>query len=405
MRSACKAGFLMSLDTSCIDSSMTEWDVVIVGGGLSGLALAVELAQPEHARLRVLVIEKREEYKRDRTWSYWSTHPHRYSVLERKRWHAWRVSINGRHALQKTASNNPLTYCTMDADAFYAFAQKQIAAAPHIHLQLGRTVSEIQDGQMQTVVLGDGTKLRSTWVMDARPLGRPDATALCQHFVGWEIVTPTDCFDDSTVELMDFQPAKTGLHFLYVLPYGRRQALIETTWMSPYAHNPEYEAELRNYLQSRYGVTAYKCVYQERGCLDLQSTPRTYPVTDGSYKTVSLGRAAGTLRSSTGFAFLETVADAERIARCFANVPLDAVRVAPYRRDRLDVWMDKIFCNGLVADWLRAPEFFLAMFKGVAATTLVAFLTGRPTLMQRLSVSLQLPKLHFLRAARRVLTD
>lgn len=63
-----------------------------------------------------------------------------------------------------------------------------------------------------------------------------------------------------------------------------------------------------------------------------------------------------------------------------------------YLRDWLDLWMDKILCDGLMADWPRAPEFFLAMFKGVRAETLVAFLTSRPTMMQQLQVSLQLPK-------------
>ncbi len=378
--------------------------MVIVGGGLSGLALAVELAQPECAHLRVLVIEKRTEYLRDRTWSYWSTQPHRYSALERKRWHKWRVGFNGRHAVQKTRQNSTVAYCTMDADVFYAYAQQQIAAAPNVHLKMGTAVRDIQDGPVQTVLLDDNTSLRSHWVMDARPLKAPDANSLCQHFVGWEIVTSSDCFDDSTVELMDFQSTNTGLHFLYVLPYGKRQALIETTWMSAYAHRPDYEAELQTYLQDRYGLTTYKRVYREQGCLDLQSMPRTYVKTDGSHKRVSLGRAAGTLRSSTGFAFLETLADARRIAGCFATVPLADVRVPPYRPDWLDGWMDKIFCGGLVADWPRAPEFFLAMFKGVAAETLVAFLTGRPTMLQRLSVSLQLPKWHFLRAAHRALT-
>jgi lycopene beta-cyclase len=394
----------MSAPMTSTDQTMTDWDVVIIGGGLGGLSLAVELAQPECAHLRVLVLEKRTEYLRDRTWSYWATRPHRYTALERKRWNAWRVSFNGQQAVQKSMNNAALAYCTMDADAFYAFAQAQIAAAPNVHLQMGMAVSDVQGGAVQTVLLADGTTRRSSWVMDARPLGKPHDDSLCQHFMGWEIETTDDCFDDSTVELMDFQPASLGLHFLYVLPYGPRQALIESTWMSPYTHQPDYEMELQNYLQSRYGVTSYKRVYQEQGCLDLQATPRTFPITDGSYKRVSLGRAAGTLRSSTGFAFLETIADAKRIAACFANVPLKAVRVPPYRRDWLDMWMDKIFCDGLMADWPRAPEFFLAMFKGVAARTLVAFLTGRPTLMQRLQVSLQLPKWHFLRAARRVLT-
>ena len=308
-------------------------------------------------------------------------HPHCYTSLERKRWNAWRVSFNGQQALQRVNSPRGLAFFTIDAGAFYAFAQAHIAAAPNMHLQMGMSVTDIQDGPVPTVLLGDDTTLRSSWVMDARPLGLPQAHSLCQHFMGWEVEIPTDCLGDSVVELMDFQPVTDGLHFLYVLPYGPRNALIESTWMSPYAHSPDYESELRHYLQSRYGLTSYKRAYQEQGCLDLQATPLVYLVTDGSYKRLSLGRAAGTLRSSTVFAFLKTIADAKRIAQCFANLLLAAVRVPPYRRDWLDMWMDKIFCDGLMADWSRAPEFFLAMFKGVATNMLVAFLTGRPTIM------------------------
>ena len=266
------------------------------------------------------------------------------------------------------------------------------------------SVSQLQNGPVQTLVLGDGTALRSNWVMDARPLGSPKAHSLFQHFMGWEIETSTDCCNESTVELMDFQAATSGLHFMYKMPYGSRHALIESTWMSRYAHQPGYVCELENYLQNRYGLTTYKRVYQVQGCLDLQATPRTYPVTDGSYKRVSLGRAAGTLGSSTCLAFLETILDAKRMAQCFANVPLAALRVPRYRGGWLDKWMDKIFCDGLMADWPRAPEFFLTMFNGVAAQTLVAFLTDRPSTMQRLQGSLQPPKWHFLRAARCDLT-
>jgi 2-polyprenyl-6-methoxyphenol hydroxylase-like FAD-dependent oxidoreductase len=34
------------------------WDIVIIGGGLGGLALAAELAAPQFSKLSVLVIEK-----------------------------------------------------------------------------------------------------------------------------------------------------------------------------------------------------------------------------------------------------------------------------------------------------------------------------------------------------------
>ena len=378
---------------------MTDWDIVIVGGGLGGLSLAVELAQPEFSHLRVLVLEKRAAYSRDRTWSYWNTQVHRYSALERKRWNAWRLSFNGVSAQHESTR----AYCTMDSNAFYDFACSQIAQAPNVELTMNANVREVLAGDKPAVVLADGRVLTAAWVMDGRPSRAPLAGSLCQHFEGWEIETTSDCFDDKAVELMHFQPATNGLHFLYVLPYTPRQALVESTWMSAFSHQPDYAAELRAYLQSRYGITQYKCVYREAGCLDLQAQTREPSALDGSSKVVALGKAAGTLRASTGFAFLETIGEAKRIARCFSGVALADVRVVPYRRDWLDAWMDKIFCDGIKADWPRAPEFFMAMFKGVSPNTWVSFLSGRPSLGQRLQVSLQLPKLHFLRAVRRVL--
>ena len=379
--------------------TVNEWDIVIVGGGLGGLSLAVELAQPEYAHLRVLVLEKRAAYTRDRTWSYWQTQTHRYSGLERKRWNAWRLSFKG----QSAQHNSSHAYCTMDADAFYDFAVAQIALSTHVQLKMNVAVTGVSTEPGPTVSLADGTRLTAAWVMDARPNPAPLPDALCQHFEGWEVQTNTDCFDDSAVELMNFQPATNGLHFLYVLPYGPRQALVESTWMSAFDHQPNYAAELREYLRSRYGVTEYQCVYKERGCLDLQARTREPAALDGSSRVVALGKAAGTLRASTGFAFLETISEARRIAQCFQGIALADVKVLPYQRDWLDAWMDKIFCDGLKADWPRAPEFFMAMFKGISPETWVSFLTGRPSMLQRLQVSLQLPKRHFLRAVRRVL--
>jgi lycopene beta-cyclase len=370
-----------------------KWDIVIVGGGLSGLALAVELAQPAFSHLRVLVLEKRSQYKRDRTWSYWATQSHRYMSLERKRWNQWGIHFGERHIQQQ--SNQ--AYCTIDADKFYDFAQAQIAAAPNVELRLDVAVKQIVDAHQPYVIFENGTQVGAAWVMDARPDAKPAAHSLYQHFLGWEVHTETDCFDSDVVELMDFQPASTGLHFFYVLPYSRRSALVETTWISSGAHLPDYQGELEAYLRKRFGVTRYQTAYQEQGKLNLQ----THMQKTSLQRVIPLGRGAGTLRPSTGFAFLETIADAQRIARCFARTAIESVTIAPYRRNQVNLWMDKVFFEAITSNWQGAPDYFMALFEGVEPESLIAFLSGHPTFAQRLTVAMQLPKLPFLRAGMR----
>lgn len=374
------------------------WDVVIVGGGLAGLSLAVELAQPQHAHLRVLVLEQRMHYLRDRTWSYWSAQPHRYTALERRRWQHWAVSFEGKRRVQSASSAQQGSYCTLDADAFYTFALAQIAAAPHVQLRLNCPVRTVVPALLPMVRLADGRQETAHWVMDARPAS-PSNAGLSQHFVGWEINTATDCFDDSVVELMDFQAASAGLHFFYVLPYSRRSALVESTWISGPAQQPDYPAELRGYLLQRYGLQAFDCVYREQGRLPLQCTPSA----SANPRIVKLGQAAGTLRASTGFAFLETIADAQRIADCLRQSAPNQASIPAFRRQRLDGWMDQVLFTAMQAQWAQAPCFFMALFGGTQAHTLLPFLAGRATLRQRLSVALPLPKQAFLRAAWQVL--
>jgi len=51
---------------------MKEFDYIIIGGGCAGLSLAYELEVYDKLKDRTLaIIEPREDYKRDKTWSFW----------------------------------------------------------------------------------------------------------------------------------------------------------------------------------------------------------------------------------------------------------------------------------------------------------------------------------------------
>jgi len=389
------------------------FDIVIVGGGLSGLALAEQLAAPEFSHLKVLVLESRVEYVHDRTWSYWRTHDSPHAHLERQRWTQWRVSGNGKGCTVHGAlSAGQAQYCTVEAGAFYRHVLLAIGKCQHVQLMLGTPVHEIRDAQAEvpgrvgtpSVLTAKGQRISAQWVFDARPPlapavpVAPPSNNLVQQFVGWEVHTQTDVFDTDCVHLMDFVPCNQGLHFFYVLPYSPRNALVESTWVSPASHRPDYRQELNRYLARCFGVTAFETPYQEHGVLALQHRP---PPPGRSVRT--LGRGAGTLRPATGYAYLDTLAHSRAIAESLGRhprgAPLALWQPPSFKRSPLDNWMDKVFLRVLQNDWQQAVDYFLQMFSRTDSKTLVAFLSGQASLAQRLKVARVLPAMPFIRSA------
>jgi lycopene beta-cyclase len=388
-----------------------HWDIVIVGGGLSGLALAAELAAPEFAQLSVLVLEKRLEYLRDRTWSYWAPvagTQHRYSHLERARWRQWSVALDSQTCVH---ASNMHTYATLDADAFYAAASQTIAAAPHVQLRLGTGVASmhaLDQGRGEPkgvcVTTDEGEAIQARWVFDARPPQRVAPSTLVQQFAGWEVHTEHDAFDASTVQLMAFEPHAKGLHFWYVLPYSARSALVESTWISPASWQPDTTRELQQYLAQRLQGGPYSVAYREQGVLALEAAQQA-----PAPLAVALGRGGGTLRPSTGYAFLDTLAHAKGLADslrlALARGDMASVRTnwqaQAFKRPTSDHWMDGVFLNALSQDWLRAPQYFMQMFERVGADGVVAFLAGHASVAQRLAIMRALPVAPFASAALR----
>lgn len=383
------------------------FDIAIVGGGLSGLALAAELAQADFSKLRVLVLEQRQSYVRDRTWSYWKTPQspaHRYSHLERHQWSQWRVRQGERSHVHATSTlsskENQSTYCTLDGDAFYSAALHAISQSAHVEVRLGTSVRQIVGGDTPSVVTSEGEVITAAWVFDARPPLQSNASSLVQQFVGYEIKTDHDVFDPGTVELMHFLPSADGLHFFYVLPYSARNALVETTWISAASVKPDFESELRQYIATLLGSEVYEVEYQEKGSLSLDPSRAA---STNALHVAPLGRGAGTLRASTGYAFLETLAHAQQIASSLRMhaVTGDLTGWLPpaFKRSALDEWMDTVFLKVLERDWAKGSLYFMELFQRLDADALVAFLSGKASWRERLLVSSALPTVPFVAQA------
>ncbi len=379
-----------------------DWDIVIAGGGLAGLALAVELAHPAFSHLRVLVLERRQRYERDRTWSFWKLETdsalHAFAKLAEHRWSQWRVGIQGQPASQVTSVDVEHPYCTVESDKVYDHAQLIIARAPHVTLRMGVDITSIEpcEGAQVRVTSTTHEPLKARLLFDARPLPRNASAqgrnAMAQHFLGWEIETDHDVFNDAVVDLMDFKPHAHATQFLYTLPFTPRRALVESTWLSVPTARHDYESELRSYIEMRWPGLRYRIVFQESGVLDL-AHKAPLPV---QRNILPIGTRAGTMRTSTGYAFLESLRDARRIAKELrAQTPSLHTQPKAFARPVADTLMDQVFMQVLATRPEQSPENFVALFKKTPPLVLMRFMSGLASLADRAVVARALPKASF----------
>jgi lycopene beta-cyclase len=397
-----------------------RYDVAIVGGGLAGLSLASRLAAPAFSRWRVLLIEPRQSYSRDRTWSSWAVAEHAFSVARTARWQTWQVmrqlDQEDRTGLAKrlpamTECVGAYAYEMVPADSFYRVAQERIAMAPHIVSMRGVAVDGIREtvddcGRSRVLVQTGDRDVEAGLVFDGRPPTSLSTAAWMQHFRGGEIETGGAVFDTTRATVMDFSvmtalDADAGrVHFIYVLPVSPTRALIQDTFFVPAADpctDVDFADNIRQYLKRRFGVSDYRVVYPEGGAIPMD--PHLRPSTARA-RVLKIGTAGGMARASSGYAFVETQRACDAIAQALAHVDnIDQPFALPRWRTDLSYWMDGVFLRVLRAHPALAPQIFANLFHRVPADALARFLTGVGSHSDVLRVMMACPKLPFIRAA------
>jgi len=366
---------------------MKEFDYIILGGGLSGLTLAYELNKQGCLENKTLcILEKRKEYSRDKSWSYWDFENNKFPNCLIGSWDTFSITLNQK-TINITCPQSP--YRTIDSKKFYDFVTDQLRSNDNIVTVMDCTIQTIEGHAIHT---NKGNYVGKVIYDSLIDLSHQTPT-MYQHFFGCEVETDNDCFNENIVDLMNFDCSQDGgLHFFYTLPFSKNKALIETTWYSKIIKKKsEYQNEIDHYLREK--NIKGKITYTEYGAIPL-NLKKNNKKSNSSKDYIKIGSAGRLTRASTGYTFQAIQSFSEQLA---GNLKLDHNLTVPNIRHKKYDFLDEIFLSVMEHEYKSMPGIFFNLFKSNDSVATISFLSDRSNWIQDLKVILSMPKLIFIK--------
>ena len=351
---------------------MKEFDYIIIGGGCAGLSLAYELDLHSKFKDKTLaIVEHRDEYKRDKTWSFWKVSPHNFEDCTIKSWDNFTINIPS-HLKHVDCKNMP--YQTIDSGLFYQKIIDKIKQNNNIYFF--KNINEVNT-ENSFIFNSVGDKI-------------DNKSSLWQHFSGIEIETSKDFFDEKIFNLMDFDcDQKNSVHFFYTLPFSKTKALIETTWISDLNNTSlnDYDIQLKDYIEDKLKIKNYKINYKETGAI-----PLFHPNNIKRLNQIEIGTAGGMTRLSTGYTFLNIQEQSKYIRKNIENIKDTKI----FSIERKYEFLDNIFLKVLKKNPERMAQIFYKMFNS-SPNTVINFLSNKSNILEDISIISKMPKWVFLK--------
>jgi len=351
---------------------MKEFDYIIIGGGCAGLSLAYELEIFEKLKNKTLaIIEPREEYKRDKTWSFWKVFNHNFEDCVKKSWNNFTINSPSQ---TKYIECKATPYQTIDSGIFYKKIISKLKLNKNIYFF--KNINEIS--QDNSIIFNSVNETKD------------NNSNLWQHFCGVEIETRNDFFDDEIFNLMDFAcDQRNRVHFFYTLPFTKKNALIETTWISELTNKSlnDYEEQIDNYLSNHLNLRQCTINFKEKGAVPLFRQKNIK-----KKNVIQIGSAGGMTRLSTGYTFLNIQEQSKYIRENIENIK----RAKLFEINKKYDFFDKIFLKVLKNNSTEMGNVFYKMFES-SPSSVINFLSNKSNLYEDISIISKMPKWIFIK--------
>ncbi len=288
-----------------------NFNFIIIGGGLAGLQLALQLSRDRFFEQKTIaIIDPSPKTENDKTWCFWEKGTGQWDPIITKSWDKSRFISSEKNI---ELNLEPYKYKMLRSLDFYNTAKSELLALENFHF-IEDEIVRIDKASM--VAFGKKESYGAIHIFDSRIspeyLEDPKATKIFQHFKGWVIETEKPKFDPCEFTMMDFRlKYKETTSFTYVLPISPTKALIEfTLFTACLIEDKVYDEYLENYIKNILKITTYKITETEKGVIPMTDFPFHKESTS---KITKIGGAGSWIKGSTGYSFKHTEKKVNRI--------------------------------------------------------------------------------------------
>jgi len=366
-------------------------DILIVGGGLSGLQLLHALLnEPSQAKKRIGIIEASPNPP-EKTWCFWEKGKGSWDELLHYQWDRGKfIDFEGELSLEIS----PYQYKMLRSVDFVNHFKSRIGSLKNVDW-IADEITEID--RKEGIAKSHDQNYRAELIFDSRfdqkELEMTKAPMVLQHFKGWFIETESDYFNPEEFVMMDFrQPYGDLCSFTYVLPFSKRNALVEYTFFSPTVLKEEvYDTLISSYIQEFLSPSKYRIKESEAGVIPMSS----YDFEKfNTHKYTRIGTAGGWVKASSGYSFKHAEKKSQIIAKNLAK-GIRADQGLSAKRFKL---YDRIFLNLLQKENHLGNGIFIQMYRKNKPQAIFKFLDEDTTLQEEFQLINRFKHTPFLRA-------
>ncbi len=360
------------------------YDLIVIGAGLSSLMFLKQYLKKTNDQ-KILLLEQKDSINSDQTFCIWEGPglPNVTDEFQLNPKKIWKKIVL--KSLNYEIKRDTQVYSYVCFDGKEALENLSNSCNEKITTIKNEKVSKIYNEDNIEVVITNSNTHYGKFIVDSRNNIKQQeikSPLIHQAFVGSEIELTKERFNPDEVTLMSFIKKKNQVEFIYILPFTKKRALVETTVFST---EPELKAIEKTHKEILQTYEPYKEIRQERAILPMAVIS---PLKEK--KILKIGIGGGMMRASSGYSM-------RRIANWAIKMEgygLSENNISAYRY-RSNKWLnylDKIFLNVILKYPEKGPYLFMMLFRRVKMSSLIRFLSDKPSGTDLINILLCMPK-------------